>query len=122
MLCIVVLVSAVHQCESIICLHRSLHVGLSSHLCYHRSLCRVPCGFLSYFVSNLNLFLYFNWKMITIQHCDGFCCTSTLVSHRYTCVQHILQSSPHPSPPYSSGFFQVTNFGCPASCICTPEG
>ena len=59
---------------------------------------------------------------MTLKHCDGFCHTSTLVSHRYTCVQHILKPTPHPSPPYSSGFFRITGFGCPASCICTPEG
>ena len=116
------LVSAVHQCESVICLHRSLHVGLSSHLCHYRALNRIPCAFLSYFVSNLNWFLYFNWRMITIQHCDAFCHTSTLVSHRYTCVQHILKPTPNPSLPYSSGFLQITGFGCSASCIRTREG
>ena len=91
-------------------------------MCHHRALSRVPCAFLSYFVSNLNWFLYFNWRMITLQHCDGFCHTSSLVSHRYTCVQHILKPTPHTSPPYSSGFFQITGFGCSASCICTREG
>ena len=78
--------------------------------------------FFSYFVSNLNWLLYFNWRVITIQHCDCFCCPLTLVSHRYTCVQHIFNHTPHPSPSYSSGFFQINSFGCSAACICTPEG
>ena len=29
--------------------------------------------------------IYFNWRMITLQYCDAFCHTSTLISHRYAC-------------------------------------
>ena len=35
---------------------------------------------------------YFNWKLITIQYCGGFCHTFTWISHWCTCV-------PHPDPP-----------------------
>ena len=28
----------------------------------------------------------FNWRIITLQYCDGFCHTSTWIGHRYTCV------------------------------------
>ena len=35
---------------------------------------------------------YFNWKLITSQHCGGFCHTFTRISHGCTCV-------PHPDPP-----------------------
>ena len=35
---------------------------------------------------------YFNWKLITLQYCSGFCHTLTWVSHGCTCV-------PHPEPP-----------------------
>ena len=28
----------------------------------------------------------FNWRLITLQHCGGFCHTSTWISHGYTCV------------------------------------
>ena len=37
-----------------------------------------------------NLFIYFNWRLITLQHCGGFC--HTWISHGCTCV-------PHPEPP-----------------------
>ena len=49
----------------------------------------------------LNLFLlffgpenifFFNWRLITLQYCSGFCHTLTRISLGYTCV-------PHPEPP-----------------------
>ena len=36
--------------------------------------------------------IYFNWSLITLQYCGGFCYTLTWISHRSTCV-------PHPKPP-----------------------
>ena len=59
-------------------------------------------------------FYYFNWRLITLQYCSGFCHTLTWISHGYTCVldpespshippHHIPQG--HPSAP------------CPLSCI-----
>ena len=38
------------------------------------------------------LLIYFNWRLITLQHCGGFCHTSTWISHGCTCV-------PYPEPP-----------------------
>ena len=38
------------------------------------------------------LFIYFNWRLITLQYCSGFCHTLTWISHGWTCV-------PHPDPP-----------------------
>ena len=38
------------------------------------------------------LFIYFNWRLITLQYCGGFCHTFTWISHGCTCV-------PHPDPP-----------------------
>ena len=37
-------------------------------------------------------FIYFNWRLITLQYCGGFCHTFTWISHGCTCV-------PHPNPP-----------------------
>ena len=37
------------------------------------------------------LFIYFNWRLITLQYCAGFCHTFTWSSHGCTCV-------PHPDP------------------------
>ena len=36
---------------------------------------------------------FLNWWIIALQYCDGFCHTSTWISHSYTCV------SPHPETP-----------------------
>ena len=38
------------------------------------------------------LFFFFNWRLITLQYCSGFCHTLTWISHGCTCV-------PHPEPP-----------------------
>ena len=35
---------------------------------------------------------YFNWRLITLQYCSGFCHTLTWISHGCICV-------PHPEPP-----------------------
>ena len=53
--------------------------------------CHDLCFFFSqtfYFI----LIIYFNWRLITLQYCSGFCQTLTWISHRPTCV-------PHPEPP-----------------------
>ena len=36
--------------------------------------------------------VYFNWRLITLKYCSGFCHTLTWIRHGYTCV-------PHPKPP-----------------------
>ena len=38
---------------------------------------------------------YFNWRLITLRYCGGFCHTFTSISHGCTCV-------PHPEPPPTS--------------------
>ena len=43
----------------------------------------------------LYLFIYFNWRLITLQYCSSFCHTLTWISHGCTCV-------PHPEPPLIS--------------------
>ena len=40
-------------------------------------------------------FIYFNWRLITLQYCGSFCQTFTGISHGCTCV-------PHPEPPPTS--------------------
>ena len=37
-------------------------------------------------------FIFISWRLITSQHCSGFCHTLTWTSHGFTCV-------PHPDPP-----------------------
>ena len=55
------------------------------------------------------ILFFFNWRLITLQYCGGFCHTLTWISHRCTCV-------PHPEP-HPSGLSQNTSFECPASRI-----
>ena len=39
---------------------------------------------------------FFNWRLITLQHCGGFCRTLTSISHGCTCIH--LSQNPLPSP------------------------
>ena len=40
-------------------------------------------------------FIFISWRLITSQHCSGFCHTLTWISHGVTCI-------PHPDPPPTS--------------------
>ena len=54
----------------------------------------IPCHF--------HLFkVHFNWRIIALQYCVGFCHTSTWISHRYIYVPSLLKLAPtsHPIPP-----------------------
>ena len=63
------------------------------------------------------LFIYFNWRLITLQYCDGFCHTLTWISHGCACVPHPEPPLPPPSPSHPSGSSQCTGPECPVSCI-----
>ena len=60
------------------------------------------CLFVSFFSS----FIFISWRLITLQHCSGFCHTLTWISHGFTCVPHPEPPShlhpPSPSPPSGS--------------------
>ena len=46
-------------------------------------------------------FIYFNWTLITLPYCGGFCHIFTWISHGCTCVPHPYPPShlpPHPMP------------------------
>ena len=62
-------------------------------------------------------FNYFNWRLITLQYCGGFCHTSTWINHRCTYVPLSWTLLPPPSLPHPSGLSQSTGFECCASCI-----
>ena len=42
--------------------------------------------------------IFFNWRLITLQYCSGFCHTLTWISHRRTCVPH--PDAPSHLPPH----------------------
>ena len=55
----------------------------------------------SFFYNFQSNFFYFNWKLITLQYCSGFCHSLTRISHGCTCVPHPEAPShllPHPIP------------------------
>ena len=54
----------------------------------------------------------FNWRLITLQYCGGFCHIFTWISRRYTCVSPSWAPLPPPSPPHPSGLSQRTGFEC----------
>ena len=58
---------------------------------------RLLCWFnrkcILFFFFNFLKFVYFNWRLITLQYCGGFCYTLTWVSHGCTL------SPPHPESP-----------------------
>ena len=60
---------------------------------------RVPCIDRQILFFLINLF--FNWRIIALQNCVGFCQASPWISHRYTCVSSLLNLPPtsHPIPP-----------------------
>ena len=71
---------------------------------------KVRCHFFFF-----NLFIYFNWRLITLQYCGSFCDTLMWISRGCTCVRH-----PKPCshlPPHPSGLSQCSGFECPVSCI-----
>ena len=76
----------------VIRLNINLSVYNNEYLCYFRKT--------FYHVVNKHIFkksIYFNWRIITLQYCDSLCHTSTLISHRHTCVLFLLNPLPPPS-------------------------
>ena len=64
------------------------------------------------------IFIYFNWRLITLQYCSGFCHTLTWISHVCTCGPHpepLCHLPPHPIPrgcpsaPALSAMFHAMN-------------
>ena len=60
--------------------------------------------------------IYFNWRIVTLQYCGGFCNTSW-ISHGCTCDPPILNPPPTSLPTPSPSVVQSTGFECPAWCI-----
>ena len=50
---------------------------------------------------------YFNWRLITLQYCSGFCHTLTWISHGCTCVSHPEPSLHLPSHPVPQGLLNA---------------
>ena len=74
------------------CLFRSLAHFLIGSFIFLESSCR-SCLY-------KNLFIYFYWRIATLQNRFSFCQTSTRICHRRTCVPSLLNSTSH-LPPHS---------------------
>ena len=48
-------------------------------------------------------FIYFNWRLITLEYFSGFCHTLTWISHGCTCVPHPETPCHHPPHPILQG-------------------
>ena len=77
---------------------------------------RASPGLSCFFKKNFFL-IYFNWRLITLQHCGGFWHILTWISHRCTYVPYPQHPLPPPSPSHPSGLSQCTSFEYPVSCI-----
>ena len=63
-----------------------------------------------------NKFIYFNWRLITLQYCIGF----AILQHESATGEHVfpnLKPLPPPSPYHPSGSSQCTSPKHPVSCI-----
>ena len=65
----------------------------------------------------LNEFVYFNWRLITLKHCGGFCRTFDMNQPWVDICCRFWTLFPPPSPPHLSGSSQCTSPEHPVSCI-----
>ena len=67
-------------------------------------------------ILNIYIYIYFNWRLITLQYCSGF----AIHWHESAMGVHMspfLNPLPRPSPAHPSGLSQCTSPEHPVSCI-----
>ena len=62
-------------------------------------------------------FFFISWRLITSQHCSGFCHTLKWISHGFTCVPHPDPPSHLPLHPISLGLPSAPS---PSACLMHP--
>ena len=68
-------------------IRHSTHTHVHMHTYIHFTVCKLLCFFFSFI---------FNWRIIALQCCAGFCHTTTSISHKYSHVSSLLNL--HPTP------------------------
>ena len=58
-----------------------------------------PCALGALTEDSVIFFFFFNWRLIALQYCVGFCHTSASICHRYTYVPSLLNLPPTPIHP-----------------------
>ena len=89
---------------------------LSFHVKWVKPQMSSPLPFYFYFFFLL-FKIYFNWRLLTLKCCGGFCHTFTEISHWVYMCSPSWHSLPPPSPPHPSGSSQCTSPEHPVSCI-----
>ena len=62
-------------------------------------------------------FIFISWRLITLQHCSGFCHTLTWISHGLTCTLH--PDPPSHLPPHLNPLGPPSAPG-PSTCLLHP--
>ena len=60
--------------------------------------------------------LIFNWKLLALQLCVGFCCTPAWISYKYTCPL-----PPEPASPPTILQLVTLHFLCPSFYLTSPS-
>ena len=71
------------------------------------------CCLESFFFS----FIFISWRLITLQHCSGFCHTLKWISHGFTCIPHPSRPSHLPLHPIPLGLPSAPG---PSTCLMHP--
>ena len=77
----------------------AIWLGWEELKCSAWELCQSLVGF-SVFLNTLLLslfYFFFNWRIIALHCCVGFCHITTLINHKYTYIPTLLSLSPTPS-------------------------
>jgi len=90
------------------------HCGFNLHFSdyynvEHLFMCLLAICMAHFFFSNL--LIYFNWRIISLQHCGSFCHTSTWITHACTCVISLEKCLP------IFQVFPLKNFFLMLSCL-----
>ena len=88
------------------------------HILYIHFLSHKNPRFLKFFPEFYFIFLFFfhflkfifNWRVIALQYCIGFCCTTTWVNHKYTEISSFSSLPPTSPDPTPSGHHRALSW------------